>query len=150
MIIFSKYFSNKAIRIINICFFIAILFFSFGSSQSSLLHAEETAPGQSGYKLLVDCRGDKGCDFNDFIRQINKIIKFLFYAAVLLATIAFVYCGFLFLTAGGDAGKAKEAKEIFFKVVMGFIWIFIAFLVVQFIVGIFELRDDAKYNLLKE
>lgn len=115
--------------------------------------AQDAQPGTTGYHLLVTCSDSKSqttttggtikeCNFSDFVKQINVIITFLFYISVMLATIAFIYCGFLFLTAGGDAGKAKQAREIITKVVIGFIWIFAAFLIVKFITSAFGLNSS--------
>lgn len=126
-----------------------ILISLFGSFSFPLLAgAQDAEPGSSKYHLIIKCEGKAvdvqgksihQCDFKDLVRQINAIITFLFYISVMLATIAFIYCGFLFLTAGGDAGKAKQAREIMYKVVIGFIWIFAAFLVVKFITSAFDL-----------
>lgn len=132
--------------------FFILLTFSLFAQIAFLNPSVSTAqtPGESGYKLLVDCSGPavspgsatKECNYRDAIAQVNKIINFLFYISVLLATIAFIYCGFLFLTAGGDTGKVGEAKTIFFKVVVGFIWIFAAWLIVNFITGALGLKEN--------
>ncbi len=141
---------KKLVPII-LSFVIILSFFNF-----SFLHAADT-PGTSNYHLLQPCKGSGGpisdtgeqeCGFSDFIKLVNRVITFLFYISIALATISFIYCGFLFLTAGGDTGKAAEAKKILWKVVVGFIWIFIAFLVVHFILSTFELKDDG-YSLIE-
>lgn len=113
--------------------------------------SDSSKPGDSGYQLLVKCSGgsqiagsggESECTWKDLIAQINKIINFLFYISVILATIAFIYCGYLFLTAGGDTGKAGDAKKVLYKVVIGFIWIFAAWLIVHFITTSLGLNSD--------
>lgn len=127
---------------------IVLVAFNFGYFDST--HAQ-AKPGEANYHILIPCEGKslpannqgyKECDFDDFVNLVNRIINLLFFLAVILATISFIYCGFLFLTAGGDAGKAKQAKEIFYKVVIGFLWIFGAWLIVHFITGAFGLLPE--------
>lgn len=118
-----------------------------------LFAAEGDAPGTEGYQLTVDCTGSGAgntgeCGFQDFVAQINRIITFLFYFAVIVGTLALIYAGFLLLTSGGNSSKAEEAKKVFYKVVVGFIWILVAFLIVQFIVRVFELKPD--YTILEQ
>lgn len=129
-------------------FLIFALFFILIFPNVSLAQNTGAQPGQNGYQLLVKCSGnqigstnEKECSWNDFIEQINKVINFLFYLSVILATISFIWCGFKFLTAGGNEDKAKEAKDIFYKVVIGFIWVFAAWLLVHFITSAFSLNE---------
>jgi hypothetical protein len=113
-------------------------------------------PGARGYSFWPEnyqCKGDplKGtneseCTYQDLMYFVNRGVNFLFYLAVIFATFAFVIAGFKLLTAGGNTSKAEDAKKIFGSVVKGFIWILIAWLLVTFIINIFELKDD--YTIL--
>lgn len=153
---------------------IAIMFFSFSVFLiPTVSFAQNEQPGSEGYSFLPkgeNCTGkplisgggsrgpsttgepmggmEKECTFGDLIRLINRGINLLFYLAVIFATFALIYAGFLLLTSGGNASKAEEAKKIFFKVVVGFLWIFTAWLIVHFITASFELKPD--YSILQQ
>ncbi|MFM2357377.1 MAG: Type secretion system pilin [Candidatus Parcubacteria bacterium] len=70
------------------------------------------------------------CGFNDIVGLINRLVKFVFYVSVPIAALLFAYAGFLFLTAGPNAGQADRAKGIFTNVAVGFIIILSAYLIV--------------------
>ncbi|HUD04130.1 MAG TPA: fibronectin type III domain-containing protein [Candidatus Paceibacterota bacterium] len=53
------------------------------------------------------------CDFNALLTLVQRIINFLLYAAIFIATLSIVHAGFIYLNAGGDSGKTKKAKDIF-------------------------------------
>src|SRR3989338_2016494 len=53
-----------------------------------------------------------------------------------LAAAAFAYAGILLLTSGGSEGKKDEAKKIFTKVLIGYLWILGAWVIVYTIVNV--------------
>ncbi|HEY4477906.1 MAG TPA: hypothetical protein VJB09_01360 [Candidatus Paceibacterota bacterium] len=72
------------------------------------------------------------CNFDYAILMINKIVNFLLFVLfVPLAAIVFCYAGFLLLFSGGDTGKMKKAKDIFWSVVVGLLWAMGAWLVIH-------------------
>jgi hypothetical protein len=77
------------------------------------------------------------CGFNDAVTLVSNIISFLIYAGMVLSGIAFIYVGWLYLSAGGDSGKVKQAKDILWKVIWGFVIMCSAWLLVKTIAGIF-------------
>lgn len=79
---------------------------------------------------IIPCGGDD-CDFNQLVLLGGNLVDFAFYISIPLAAIAFVYAGYLFVTAVGDPGKVKKAGEIFQKVALGFIIVLSAWLVVS-------------------
>ncbi len=87
-------------------------------------------PGQP----IIPCGGGDDCDFNKLVLLGGNLVDFAFYISIPLAAIAFVYAGYLFVTAVGDPGKVKKAGEIFQKVAIGFIIVLSAWLVVSVIV----------------
>ena len=112
------------------------------------------ASGTKGTGLgggLVVCYGVSGkdaCDsWADLINSIEALIKFTFRLAVVAATISIAYAGFLFLTSQGDSGKIKQAKDIFGKVVWGFIIMLTAYLLVKLILD--TLVSNKAFNLLE-
>lgn len=99
---------------------------------------------QSG---LIPCDGvSPKCGFADIIQLANNIINFLIIVSIPLAVITFMYAGFLYLTAGGNEGKIKQAHSIFWKVLWGFIIILTAWLIVELIINAFLITPD--YSLL--
>jgi hypothetical protein len=58
------------------------------------------------------------------------------FAHLVLATMAFAYAGFILLTSGGSEGKKDEAKKIFTKVLIGYLWILGAWLLVYTITSV--------------
>jgi hypothetical protein len=87
------------------------------------------------------------CTFNDFMHLIKNVIDFLIILSIPMATIAFAWAGFLILTSGGNSGKIEQGKEIFWKVLIGFIFVLSAWLIVSLITT--ALLDEERYtNLL--
>ena len=77
--------------------------------------------------------GAVDCDFASLMRLISNVLDFLIILSIPLATIAFAWAGFLMLTAAGSESKVSQAKEIFWKVLIGFIFVLSAWLIVRFI-----------------
>lgn len=83
---------------------------------------------------LVPCggSGQNPCSVNDFFVLINNVINFLlFNIATPLAALTFAVAGWMYLTAGGDTGKIKQAHELFKNVAIGFIIALSAWLIVK-------------------
>lgn len=70
------------------------------------------------------------CDFQDLLALGQNIIQFLLVLAIPVAAISFAWAGFLYLSSAGDTSKIKQAKEIFWKVLWGFIFILTAWFIV--------------------
>jgi hypothetical protein len=77
------------------------------------------------------CENGKDCNFLDLMKLVSNVLKFLTLLTLPLATIGFAYAGWLLLTANGNEGKWSDAKEIFTKVLIGFIFVFAAWLIVR-------------------
>jgi hypothetical protein len=106
--------------------------------------AQAWSPGQP---IIVNCGdGSAGCQWEDLVEQINVIIDVLLYMAMLCAVLSFIYAGFKMLTAGGNESAVKDAKQIFKSVVMGLIFAYGAWLIVNFITSALGVKGD--YNLL--
>lgn len=62
------------------------------------------------------------CDFDYFMKLINKVIEFLlFKIATPLLALIIMYVAYIYLTSGGSSEKVGKAKHIFFNVVIGYI-----------------------------
>ena len=87
---------------------------------------------------LVPCGGpapEKPCDFDFLVEMAQNIIRFLIIIGGSLGAVSFAYAGWLYLTSGGNPGKVTAAKDIFIKVIIGFIFMIAAWLIVTLIVN---------------
>ena len=90
---------------------------------------------------LVPCltKNNPGpCDFNALMTLVNTVIHFiLFYMAIPIAAIMFIYAGFLLVTAGGEAAGARtKAKSIFLNTLIGLVLAVAAWLIIMTILSI--------------
>lgn len=104
---------------------------------------------------LVPCFGvdnpetpeNEACTYNDLIALVNGLITYIVQIGTGIAALLFAYAGFLYLTAGGNKGKARKAKTIFKNVIYGFIIILAAWLVVNTILAALGVGDA--FNMLE-
>lgn len=94
---------------------------------------------------LIVCDGPN-CDFAALIQLVKNLITALVYISTFLATGVFAYAGFLLLTSGGNESAKNQAKDIFLKVLKGYLWILAAWLIVYTITTVL-LKEG--YTLLK-
>ena len=89
---------------------------------------------------LIVCDGSAAepCTFAHLITLAQNVIRALILLSTFLAVIAFIYTGFLLLTAGGNESKKTRAKEIFKNVFIGYLWIVAAWLIVYTITNLLE------------
>jgi len=66
------------------------------------------------------------------IHLANSAISLILLIVGIVAVFYLIYCGFQYLTAGGDAAKVKEARAGIVNAVIGIIIILSAFLIVRF------------------
>lgn len=71
------------------------------------------------------------CDFNELIQVINNLGNIAMILTTTVATVMFVYAGFMYITSQGDPNKVKGATTLFRNVVIGFVIILAAYLLVK-------------------
>lgn len=98
---------------------------------------------------IIDCPNPPNCDLDDLVSTVNKIIKFLVVIAASVVAMMFCYAGFIYLTAGGDTGKAKKAKSVFTSTAVGFVIILAGWLIIKFVLQGFE-ADQEFLDVLKD
>jgi len=80
---------------------------------------------------LIVCDGvTTPCTFAKLIELARNLINALVILSTFLATAAFAYAGLLLLTSGGSEGQRDKAKDVFKKVLKGYLWILGAWLLV--------------------
>ncbi len=98
----------------------------------------------SAQTLGVDCvAGAPNCDFNDLLNLARNIIDFIIIVSIPAAAVAFAWAGFIMLTAQGSSSKISEAKGIFWKVLIGFLFVLSGWLIVRTITSV--LLEDGSY-----
>lgn len=70
------------------------------------------------------------CGFEHLMLLAKNIMNFLITVSIPLAAIAFAYAGYLMLTAAGSESQISHAREIFTKVLIGFVFVLGAWLIV--------------------
>ena len=89
------------------------------------------------FKLIV-CDGTTAnpCTFAKLVELVQNLITSMVVISTFLAAAAFAYAGILLLTSGGSEGKKDEAKKIFTKVLIGYLWILGAWVIVYTIISV--------------
>lgn len=87
-------------------------------------------------ELIVCDGGTEPCTFSHLIELAQNLITDLILISTLLATAAFAYAGFILLTSGGNESAKTKAKEIFRKVLIGYLWILGAWLLIYTITSV--------------
>ncbi|MEK7176892.1 MAG: pilin [Patescibacteria group bacterium] len=105
---------------------IPILLFSFLAQSVSA----------QGFDLIV-CDGvTEECTFDHLIELAQNVITALVLLSTFVAVLAFIYSGFLLMTSGGSESRKTQAKGIFTKVLIGYLWILAAWLLVYTITSL--------------
>lgn len=96
-------------------------------------------PGTETTTRAID--KDDMCKFNDVIKLINEIIKYILILAIPIVAIMFAYAGGVLVLSGGDAAAKTKAKGIFFNAVIGLVLVVGATLLVKTILTIVGYKD---------
>ena len=83
--------------------------------------------------IVVGCEGP-GCQACHLIEQGNRIVNFAIGLAVLVATLMFMYAGWLYVTAAANPKQIEEAHKLFRSVLFGFLFVLAAWLIINVIV----------------
>ena len=119
--------------------FASLLFGSFASlpvnAQTQGGYDNNPVTDPTGYQIVpktcVGTTENPGeCGWFDLLQLARNIMAFLFWLSASIAVLSFAYAGFLYLTAFGEMGKVEQAHGIFSKVIVGFLFVFLAWLIV--------------------
>ena len=71
------------------------------------------------------------CNWNDFMKLINRVVDFIFSLVLPIAAILFVYVGFLLVTSGGNTKKKDDAKRAATNLIIGIVLIMFAWIAIK-------------------
>jgi fucose 4-O-acetylase-like acetyltransferase len=121
----------------------------------SYSETSSNAPGTSAENPLVPCGGvnkdgrpQPECNIGHVNQIIQSGMNLVFIFAGFIVAAMFMYAGFLMITAAGNMSQIQKAKEIFRRVVIGFIIMFLAYLVVKNLLEKLDLNADPKIRSL--
>jgi len=130
---------KKIIKILPLVLIIGFLLFLY----PSLVSAQTPECKDAMTKLTTNCRivpvcsGQKGCGLCDFFSLVVNIFAFIaFRLAPPVAGLLIVFAGALFLVSGGSEERISQAKKIFVNVVIGLIFVFASWLIVNSIIRV--------------
>ena len=72
---------------------------------------------------------------NEILRPVMKVYNFIKYAASVIGVLMLVFAGITVVTSGGDTGKKEKAKNMAAGVVFGLILIWVAPLIVRYLLS---------------
>lgn len=136
---------------------ISLLTLAFLVPGAFLSAQTEKASPALDYSGFVNCDGvktpsEKGrqnkCDFKALIDLVQKMINWLFYISIPIATVLFAYAGLLYLS--GKESNINKAKAIFLAVVIGFIIMLVAWFAVSTILKWFASPDSGATSLIAD
>lgn len=92
-----------------------------------------SGPGTSESNYLVRCGNNDSaeCGYADLVKLVQNILNLIFALTGFIAAAMFMYAGFLYLTAMGNISQIQKAHGIFRKVLIGFLILFMSFILVQ-------------------
>ena len=110
---------NKVWAIIGLCFFFAMIVMQF--------------------VIAVDFNQDVSAQdqatFNQILDPVMKIYNLVKYSATVIAVVVLLFAGISYMLSGDNPAKREQAKSMITYVVIGLIVIWVAPLLVNFIVG---------------
>lgn len=112
--------------------------FAFAEATPTKTQLEDpTGSGTSEKDPLIKCGIDRegnsndACGVNDINFLIMDILKLIFVFAGFIVAGMFMYAGFLLITAAGNTGQIQKAKDIFKRVVIGFLIMFLSYILIK-------------------
>jgi len=81
------------------------------------------------------------CDICHIFMLLNLFMNFLVSLASVLAVLAIVFTGFLFITSAGNSEKRNKAKNNLKWIIVGFLVVFLAWLIIDFLLFIWGFLD---------
>ncbi len=77
------------------------------------------------------------CQACDLVQLAENILKVMISLAVVASAIMFAYAGFLYITAAASPNNIDTAKSIFWKILIGLIFVLAAYIIVDMVMRVF-------------
>ncbi len=130
----------------------SLLLLTFVSTTATPLFAADNIlktpniAGTSEQNSLIKCDGTTAnpCGFTQLLTLIQNGLNLVFAFAAFIAAGMFMYAGFLLLTSMGNPAQISKAKAVFKRVVVGFLIMFLSFIVVQQLLKNLKLSPKAQ------
>lgn len=102
-------------------------------AQSTPIRVDDNLSGSSKDKPLITCGNSnpEECNLEQFIALVQSGLNLIFAVGAFIATGMFMYAGFLMITSSGNMSQISKAKTVFTRVIIGFLIMFVSFLLVQ-------------------
>lgn len=102
-----------------------------GNNQNGSLQAPNL-PGTSQRNFLIKCGNENNnpCDWADLTKLVQDLLNLAIAFSTFVAAGAFMYAGFLLITAAGNPAQIERAKAVFRRVIIGYLILFMSFLLV--------------------
>lgn len=100
-----------------------------------LLFVLISIPAVLGVDFNQDISQEDQDTFDQILEPVMKIYNFVKYTATVLAVVFLLFAGVTFIMSGNDQGKRESAKMMATYIIIGLIIIWVAPLIVNYIVG---------------
>ncbi len=117
----------------------------------SYLSLTPFAYAQTKVDTCVEGQFDILCklDAGDFGGVVGSIIQLIFVVAVVAALLYLIYGGFRWLISTGDKSKVAEAREHIIAAIIGLVIIFLAYFIINLLMGFFGLGSLSNLTIPK-
>lgn len=111
--------------------------------------AQAQAQSQSAFGFvqivpdICDCENTAPA-FGCVMQVLQNVIRVLIAISFVMATLALMYAGFVWMTSGGNAERRSTGKNLLLNVIVGIVVILMAWLIVDFVMKTFS--DEAKFG----
>ena len=78
---------------------------------------------------------------------ISAVITMLFIIAIIIALIYLIWGGIKWIMSGGDKSALQAAREHVIAAIVGLVVIFLAYFIVNFVLGVFGLNQNFNFTL---
>jgi len=127
----------KTLRIFSLLFFVLMMAFQLvpvtaNAASLIMVDCNYNANGtvRDTTKQKIPGTSEYECGFPDAIAQIQKLINAIFLLALPIVVISITWSGIQILLAQGNSGALNKAKELFRKVIVGFLIVLVAWIFV--------------------
>ena len=104
-----------------------------GMLQASVFDGEGLIEGLTKAQTEIEGTGIR--EETDIVIAIGQVINFILMFAAILAFVAFVVAGFMFILGFGSDASIQRAKKIMIWSIVGLVIIVFAFVIVEFIIN---------------